>query len=118
MGIIYVTVVQAVLFYGSEMWVLIPRICRFMGIFRHRVARRLMGKLLRRGRDGGWMYPPLAEAIVEAGLPEVETYVSHQYNTVSQFISTRPIMDPCLAAKKRPGSRVAKRWWEQDGFYL
>ena len=53
--------------------------------------------------------------MTNTGLQEVETYVSHHQNTVAQFIATRPIMDLCLVAERRPGSRVTKRWWEQDG---
>ena len=56
--------------------------------------------------------------MAEPGLQEVETYSSRLHNTVTQFIVTRPIMDLCLAAERRPGSRVAKWWWEQDGLYL
>ena len=56
--------------------------------------------------------------MVEAGLQEVETYVSRCQNIVAQCIATRPIMDLCLAAERRPGSRVANRWWEQDGLDL
>ena len=51
----------------------------------------------------------------EAGLQEVDTYVYRRQNTVAQFIVTRPIMDLCLAAERRMGSRVYNRWWEQDG---
>ena len=56
--------------------------------------------------------------MVEAGLQEVETYVSRRHNTMAQYIATRPIMDLCLAAKRRPGPRVAIRWWEQEGLDL
>ena len=45
----------------------------------------------------------------EAGLQEVETYVSCRDNKVGQYILTRPIIDLCLAAKWRPGPRVAMR---------
>ena len=48
----------------------------------------------------------------------METYASHHQNTVAQFIATRPIMDLCMAAERRPESRVANRWWEKDGLYL
>ena len=27
-------------------------------------------------------------------------------------------MDPCMAAKQRPGPRVAMQQWEQEGLYL
>ena len=53
--------------------------------------------------------------MVEAGLQEVGTYVSCHQNTVVQFIATRPIIDLCLAVYCRLGSRVNKRWCDQDG---
>ena len=45
--------------------------------------------------------------MAEVGLQEVLTYIPHNYNTVTQFIVTRPIMDLCLAAERLTGSRVA-----------
>ena len=46
--------------------------------------------------------------MVEAGLQEFETHFSRLQNTFTQLIATRPIMDLCLAAERRPGSRVSK----------
>ena len=57
--------------------------------------------------------PTLEDAIAEAGFQEVDTYISRRQNTVTQFIVTRPIMDLCLVAERRPGSRGAKRWWKK-----
>ena len=51
-----------------------------------------------KGRDSGWVYPPLAEAMVEVVVQEVGIYVSRHHNTVAQFIATRPIMDLCMVA--------------------
>ena len=56
--------------------------------------------------------------MAEAVLQEVETYASRRQNTVTQYISTRPIMDLCLAGNRRPGPRVEMRWWEQEGLDL
>ena len=56
--------------------------------------------------------------MAEAGLHKVETYVSRHQNTVAQYIATRSIMDLCLAEKRRLGTRVAMRWWEQEGLDL
>ena len=64
------------------------------------------------------MYPPLVEAMAEEVLQEVETYNPLRQNTVTQFISTRPIMDLFMATEWCPGSRVVKRWWEQGGLDL
>ena len=54
----------------------------------------------------------------EAGLREAKTYVFYLQNTAAQFIETRPIMDLCIVAKRRPGQRVAKSWGEQEGLDL
>ena len=56
--------------------------------------------------------------MLEAGLQEVETYVSRRQNTDAQFIATRLIMDLCLAVERRQGSEVENKWWEQDGLDL
>ena len=53
--------------------------------------------------------------MVEAGLQEVETYVSCQQNTVAQFIEPMTIMDLCLVSERCQGSRMAKWWREDDG---
>ena len=56
--------------------------------------------------------------MAEAIFKEMENYVSHRQNTVEKYIATRPIMDLCLAAKRRPGPRVEMRWREQEGLDL
>ena len=60
LGILYVEAVQAVLFYRLERWEMTPRIWRLLGGSPHRVACRLTGRQTLRGRDGVWLYPPLA----------------------------------------------------------
>ena len=62
--------------------------------------------------------PPIAEALREAGLKELELYIRRRNNMVVQFIAIRPIMDLCLEAERRPGVRVQKWWWYQDGLQL
>ena len=91
---------------------------RVLGGFHQRVTHRMTERQTRKRRDGGWIYPLLEDSIVYVGLQEPETYVYLQQNTVAQCIATKPIMDLCLAAKRRPGPRVAMRWWEQEGLDL
>ena len=117
-GIIYGAVVQAVMMYGLETWVMTPCIGRFWGGFHHRVVLRMTGRQPHIGRDGGWVYPLLEDTMTEAVLQEVETYVSCIYKKVAHFIATRPIMDLCLASERRPvqgwpsggGSRTFCTW--------
>ena len=53
--------------------------------------------------------------MAEAGLQEVDTYISRHHNTVAEFIVNSPIMELCLGEERRPGSSVTKWWWDQDG---
>ena len=60
----------------------------------------------------------MEDVITEAGLKEVDTYIFSRQNTVVQYISNRPIIDLCLAEKRRLGPRVSMWWWEQEGLDL
>ena len=51
---IYAVVVQAVLIYGSEMWVISPRIGKTLGGFHHWVACILTGQKQNRRLYGMW----------------------------------------------------------------
>ena len=55
-------VVQVVLPFGSETWVVTPCMGRALGGFQDQVAQRLMGRLLRRKPDRKWKYTLVAEA--------------------------------------------------------
>ena len=83
--------------------------------FQGRVARNLTGRHPRRGRDGEWYYPSLAGEMKEAGIVRIWTSILRRQNTVAQFIATRPILDLCEKANRRPGAQVPRRWWEQTG---
>ena len=56
----YIALTQQVLLFGAESWVLTKRMESDLDAFQGRVARRLTGRLPRRGRDGKWVYLPLA----------------------------------------------------------
>ena len=83
--------------------------------FQSRVARKLTGRQPRRGKDGTWYYPLLEGAMKEAGIVRIRTSILRRQNTVTQFIATRPILELCEKANRRPGARLARRWWEQTG---
>ena len=70
------------------------------------------------GGDETWEYPPLEEAMGEAGLEGTRKSVTRRQNMVQQYIATRPILDLCERVTRRPGVRVYRRWWEQAGIDL
>ena len=111
----YIAVTQQVLLFGAETWVLTKRMEAALDVFQGRVARRLTVRMPRRGRDGKWLYLPLAGATKEAGIVRARTSVLRRQNTVAQFIATRPILGLCKGTERRGGTRVPQRWWEQPG---
>ena len=91
-------VVQQVLLFGAEMWVVSPIMERALSAFIHGAARRLTVRQPRRGRDGKWHYPSLEGAMKEAGLTDVRTSIQRRQNPVAQYIATRPLLDLCEGA--------------------
>ena len=67
LGNFFNAVVQQVLLFGADMWVVTPRMERALSSFLHGVSRRITGRHPQRGRDGKWFYPPLEGAMKEAG---------------------------------------------------
>ena len=108
-------VVQQVLLFGLETWVVSPRMERALSSFIHGAARRITGRQPRRGWDGKWHYPSLVGAMKEAGFTDVRTSITRRQNTVAQFIATRPLLDLCEGTTQRGGARVTMRWWDQKG---
>ena len=94
-GHFFKVVSQDVLIFGAETWVLTSRTKRALDSFQHRVARRLTGRQPRRRGYGSWSYPPLEEAMGEAGFEGIMKYITRRQNMVAQYIPTRPIMDLC-----------------------
>ena len=62
---------------------LIPRMDQALDRFQHRVVRRLSGRQPRRRGYGSWDYPPLEEAMGEAGFKGVRKYITRRKNLVS-----------------------------------
>ena len=107
--------VQQVLLFGAETWVVSPIMERALSAFIHGAARWLTGRQPWRGRDGKWSYPSLEGAMKEAGITNARTSINRSQNTVAQYIATRPLLDLCEGATQREGARMTLRWWEQKG---
>ena len=95
LGNSFKAVVQQVLLFGEETWVVTPRMDQALNSFIHWVARRITGRQPWRGWDGKLFYPSLEGGVKEAGFNDVWTSINIRQNTIAQYIAMRTLLDLC-----------------------
>ena len=75
-GRFYVTMLQAVLLFGSETWVLTPRMDKSPKGFRHQVVQWMAGMGTKHQWDGTWVYPLIGAVLEMVELDEIKVYIS------------------------------------------
>ena len=96
-------VVQSMLLLGSNSWVFIPNILRLLGSLHNWVVQRITGRM-HWCLNGRWHYPPIGEAIAEAGLEPIGEYISRRHTSVPHYITTRSISDLVVVEERQPMS--------------
>ena len=112
-GRFYVAVVQVVILFRSEKWIMTPLLEKSLNLFHYRVVWQMAGMVPKRQRDGTWVYPPIRVDLAKMGMDKIEVYIARRQNKAAQKNSTRTFMDLCLAAERKPGLHLSRRWWEQ-----
>ena len=80
-GFFFKSVVQLVLLFGAETWLVTHCMGQVLGVSS---ARQLTGQLMWRRAEGNWEYTLAETAIAEVGLEMVETYSQQRQNMVTQ----------------------------------
>ena len=74
-GFFFKAVVQAVLLFRAETWVVTSCMGRVLGGFQYQVVQRLTGRIPRRKTDGNWYYTLAETARDELGFQKMEKYI-------------------------------------------
>ena len=82
-GIFNTEVVQVVLLYGSESWVVSPQIGKVLGSIHHQDIWRLMGHIPNTNGYETWRYLPLGPEVAEANIKKIENYSTRLQKTVA-----------------------------------
>jgi len=112
-GYFYKAIIQSVLLYCCETWVVSKAVLRVLAGFHNRVARRLSGRLPYREQPGSdvWIYPPIEEALEIAGLHPIEHYIGVRQGNFVQHVATRPMMSICEEKEDGLDPRSRLHWW-------
>ncbi len=110
----YKAVVQAVLLYGSETWILSPTALARLEGFHIRAAYWMVKKNKpHRGPGHRWVYPKSEDVLEECGLKTIAEYINVRWQTIAECVATRLILDECVQGKQKQGAIPHRWWWEQ-----
>jgi hypothetical protein len=110
----YKAVVQSVLLYGSETWVLSPKMLSKLEGFHKQIACRLTGRTpVYHHREDEWQYLPLGNALEEAGLFQIDEYITRHRNKIAEFVATRPLYAICRELNSMGLGDNRQFWWDQ-----
>ena len=98
-GNFFKAVVQAVLLFGAETWVLTLSIERALDNFLHGDACGITGRKPQRGGSGQWTYPYLKEAMREAGFEGIRK----GHHKEVEYGRARRWCRPCYCLGRRHG---------------
>jgi hypothetical protein len=111
MASVYKAVVQAVLLFGSETWVLTLGMEKKLQSFHHRCARYITGQHIRQNPDESWTCPSSSTVLMQAGLWTIQEYIQRRRNGVKSFAQTQPIFRQCEMSHSLASNPNQLVWW-------
>jgi hypothetical protein len=99
MASFYKAIVQSVLLYGSESWVLTLAMEKQLQGFHRRCAQYITGQNIRQNKDGTWTYLSTENVLKMAGLWTIQEYIKSRHNTVMKYARSRFIYWQCEESK-------------------
>ncbi len=95
----YKAIVQSVLLYESETWVLSLAVMARLKGFHIRVVYRMAKRHVpRRGPNLQWVYPPSEAMLEECGMHTIQHYIDVQRETIAKYVVGCSIFAECQGA--------------------
>ena len=114
MASFYRAVVQAVLLYGSETWVLLASMANSIEETHTELLQMIMGKRLKQLGDEIWETPGAEGTREGLGNQSESIYIEQQQATVAQWVALCSLFEVCTREKGyEGGGRRKKVWWRQ-----
>ena len=113
-GLMYKAMAQSVLLYGSDIWVVMGDILKFLEGFHHRAAMRVAGMTATRGEGSNWGYLLVVAEMESAANHPIREYIRRRKATIAEKVVYRPIDELCAWAERMPVTSWVLNWWDQD----
>ena len=114
MASFYKAIVQSVLLYGSESWVLNKRMLLSLESFHRRCARFITGRHIKENADGTWTYPDSKTTLSQAGMQPIDEYIRRRVLTVMDYSKERLIYKQCIESKPLASNGNQLVWWKYN----
>ena len=114
MASFYKAIVQSVLLYGAESWVLTLSMEKELQSFHRRCARYITGLHIRPNQDGTWTHPSSVEVLEKAGLLTIQEYIRCRRATVMKYAQSKFIYRQCVASTPLARNPNQLVWWKLD----
>ena len=112
----YMAVVQAVLLYGSDSWVISDRNWSKLRAFHHKALRYTTNEHIKKTQDGKFEYPCHEDLQWKCGLFSIETYIQRRRGTLHKYLEENrgELMEEARQTTKPARNANKKLWWEQS----
>ena len=114
MGKFYLVIVQSVLLYGADSWVITARNMGKLQSFHNRVLRHITGEHIRKQVDK-WYYPNHADLMSKTKLLPIEKYIERRRGTLRRYlhINRRELLQEAEAVGRHCYDPNKVLWWKQ-----
>ena len=111
MATFYKTVVQSVLLFASETWVLTDRQWKMLEAFHNRCARHITRRHNTPNDDGTWNCPDMTETLRQANLKPIQSYIKTRKKKLVTYAEGRAIYRKCKRITRTPRASHKVTWW-------
>ena len=113
MSIFYKVIVQTILLFGSESWVINENVRNKLRTFHNRCARFITGRFITKEEDT-WIFPDTATTLQLADLLSIDEYIMNRRNTISEYAMGTNIYSKCKKSGNYNKSDNKLEWWRVE----
>ena len=110
----YCVVIQAVLLFGVENWVLLATMTQRLEEVHIGLLRHVTKLKERRLKDDSWQKVAADRVIQGAGTKPLHTYLYRRQEIVAEWVTLQPIFEVCVRQTGyKGGENLWEPWWRQ-----